>query len=146
MPRAGFEPTIPVFERSKRVRASDGAATGTGFFLPVPLHYSLFLCHVLPCRILSSATDVWHTQPLIQWVPEALSLGVRRPGREADNSPPSSVVVKEGVELYLHTPNTPSRRGAQLRKHRDKFVVLLLCVILIYELEKFRRIFTERKI
>jgi len=24
------------------------------------------------------------------------------------------------VELYLHSPNTPSRRGAQL-KHRDNF-------------------------
>jgi len=30
MPRAGFELTIPVFERSKAVRASDRAATGTG--------------------------------------------------------------------------------------------------------------------
>jgi hypothetical protein len=35
-------------------------------------------------------------------------------GREADNSPPSSVEVKEWVELYLHSPNTPSWRGAQL--------------------------------
>jgi len=31
MPRAGFEPTIPVLERSKTVRALDGAATGTGY-------------------------------------------------------------------------------------------------------------------
>jgi len=31
MPRAEFEPTIPVFERSKTVRALDRAATGTGF-------------------------------------------------------------------------------------------------------------------
>jgi hypothetical protein len=30
MPRAGFEPSIPVFERPKTLRASDGAATGTG--------------------------------------------------------------------------------------------------------------------
>jgi len=29
MPRAGFEPTIPVFERSKTVRASDDAVIGT---------------------------------------------------------------------------------------------------------------------
>jgi hypothetical protein len=35
------------------------------------------------------------TQPLIQWVPGVLSLGVKRPGREADHSPPSSVEVKE---------------------------------------------------
>jgi len=30
MPRTEFEPTIPVFERSKKVRALDRAATGTG--------------------------------------------------------------------------------------------------------------------
>jgi hypothetical protein len=35
------------------------------------------------------------TQPPIQWVPRALSLGVKRPGREADHSPPSSGDVKE---------------------------------------------------
>jgi hypothetical protein len=35
------------------------------------------------------------TQPPIQWVPGALSLGVKRPGREADHSPPSSAEVKE---------------------------------------------------
>jgi hypothetical protein len=31
------------------------------------------------------------TQPPIQWIPGALSLRVKRPGREADHSPPSSV-------------------------------------------------------
>jgi hypothetical protein len=34
------------------------------------------------------------TQPPIQWVPEVLSLGLKRPGREADHSPPSSAKVK----------------------------------------------------
>jgi hypothetical protein len=34
--------------------------------------------------------------------------------------PPYSAEVKEWVELYLHSPNTPSWRGAQL-KHRDNF-------------------------
>jgi len=37
---------------------------------------------------------------------------LQRPGREADYSPPSSAEVKECVELYLHSPNTPSWRGA----------------------------------
>jgi hypothetical protein len=64
------------------------------------------------------------TQPPIQWVLEALSLGVKRPGREADHSPPSSAEVKEWVELYLHSPNTSSWRGAQL-KHRDNFTLPL---------------------
>jgi hypothetical protein len=30
MPRVGFEPTIPVFERAKTVHALDGAATVIG--------------------------------------------------------------------------------------------------------------------
>jgi hypothetical protein len=46
--------------------------------------------------------------------------GVKLPGREAEHSPPSSVEVKERVELYLHSPNTPPWRGAHL-KHRDNF-------------------------
>jgi hypothetical protein len=35
-------------------------------------------------------------------------------GCEADHSPPSSADVKEWVELYFHSTNTPSWRGAQL--------------------------------
>jgi hypothetical protein len=35
-------------------------------------------------------------------------------GREADHSRPSSAEVEEWVDLYLHSPNTPSWRGAQL--------------------------------
>jgi hypothetical protein len=30
--------------------------------------------------------------------------GVKRPGRKADHSPPSSAEVKECMELYLHSP------------------------------------------
>jgi hypothetical protein len=59
-------------------------------------------------------------QPPIQWVLGAVSLGVKWSGCEADHSPPSSAEVKEKVELYLHYPNTPSWRDAQL-KHRDNF-------------------------
>jgi hypothetical protein len=33
--------------------------------------------------------------------------GGKAAGREADHSPPSSVEVKECVEIYLHSPNTP---------------------------------------
>jgi hypothetical protein len=54
------------------------------------------------------------------WVPGAFSLGLKRQRREADHSPPSSAEVKKCVELYLHSPNTPSWRGAQLKEyHRD---------------------------
>jgi hypothetical protein len=34
------------------------------------------------------------------------------PGSEVYHSPPSSAETKERVELYLHSPNTPSWRGA----------------------------------
>jgi hypothetical protein len=40
---------------------------------------------------LTAVTDVLN----MQWVPGALSLGVKRPGREAEQSPPSSAEVKE---------------------------------------------------
>jgi hypothetical protein len=62
----------------------------------------------------ASRTALGPTQPPIQWVPGALSLGVKRPGREADYSPPSSAEVKECLELYLHSPNMSSWRGALL--------------------------------
>jgi hypothetical protein len=55
--------------------------------------------------------------------------GVKRPGREADHSPPSSAEVKEWAELYLHFPNTPSWRGAQL-KHRDNFTFMQYCIFI----------------
>jgi hypothetical protein len=42
-----------------------------------------------------SRTVLGHTQPPIQGVPGAPSVGIRRPGREADHSPSSSAEVKE---------------------------------------------------
>jgi hypothetical protein len=52
----------------------------------------------------ASRTALEPTQPPIQWVPGALSLGAKRPGREVDHSAPYSSKVKECVELYLHSP------------------------------------------
>jgi hypothetical protein len=48
-------------------------------------------------------------------------------GREGDHSPPSSAEVKEWVELYLHSPNTPSWRGARLGGAQGLFFYLHLC-------------------
>jgi hypothetical protein len=48
--------------------------------------------------------------------PGALSLGIKRPGRETDQSSPSSTEVKECVELYLNSPNIPSWCGAQFKE------------------------------
>jgi len=52
------------------------------------------------------------TQPPIQWVTGALSLGVKRPEHEADHSPSSSAEVKESAELYLQYSNASSWRSA----------------------------------
>jgi hypothetical protein len=46
------------------------------------------------------------TQPPIQWVPGALTLGVKRPGCEADNSPPSSAEFKNA---WSYTSSPPVR-------------------------------------
>jgi hypothetical protein len=43
------------------------------------------------------------TQYAIIWVPGALSMGVKRPGREADHSPSSSAEVKNAWS-YTSTP------------------------------------------
>jgi hypothetical protein len=43
------------------------------------------------------------TQPLVQWVPGALSPGVKQPGLEADHSPPTSAGVKK-TWIYTSTP------------------------------------------
>jgi hypothetical protein len=44
------------------------------------------------------------TQFPIQWVRGALSPGVKRPGREADHSPPTSAEVKK-TWVYTSTPS-----------------------------------------
>jgi hypothetical protein len=64
-------------------------------------------------KILSYDIRFWGPPSLLSngyW--RALSLGLKRLGRETDLSPPSSSEVKECVELYLHSPNTSSWRGA----------------------------------
>jgi hypothetical protein len=65
----------------------------------------------------SSRPALGSTQPSIQWVPGSLSLGVRRPGREADHSPPAGAEVKK-MWIYTSNPHTPSWRSAWLVKHR----------------------------
>jgi hypothetical protein len=43
------------------------------------------------------------TQPPIQWIPGTLSPGVKRPGREADHSPPTIAEV-QNTWIYASTP------------------------------------------
>jgi hypothetical protein len=54
--------------------------------------------------VTASRTALGPTQHPIQWVPGALSLSVKRPGREADHSPPSSTEVKNAWSYTLTPP------------------------------------------
>jgi hypothetical protein len=63
------------------------------------------------------------TQPPIQWVPGALSLGVKRPGREADHPPPSSAEVKNEWS-YTSTPQYALMACCSVKKHRDNFTFI----------------------
>jgi hypothetical protein len=62
-----------------------------------------------PCRVknflfsTSSRPALGSTQPPIQWVPWALFPGVKRPGYEADHSPPTSAEVKK-IWIYTSIP------------------------------------------
>jgi hypothetical protein len=51
----------------------------------------------------TSRSALGHTQPPIHWVTGSLSLRVKRPGREADHSRPSSAEVKN-ARRYTSTP------------------------------------------
>jgi hypothetical protein len=59
------------------------------------------------------------TQPPIQWVAGVLSLGVKRPGSEADHPLPSSADVKNAWS-YTSTPQYVFMVWC-LVKHRDNF-------------------------
>jgi hypothetical protein len=53
---------------------------------------------------MSSRLALGLTQPPIQWVVGSLSLGVKRPGREADHSPPTSA---KGKKTWVYTSTPP---------------------------------------
>jgi hypothetical protein len=73
----------------------------------------------------ASRTALVPIEPPIQWVPEALSLGVKRSAREADHSPPSNAEVQECVALYL-LPQYVFMAWC-LVKHRDNFTFISAC-------------------
>jgi hypothetical protein len=65
------------------------------------------------------------TQPPVQWIQGAVSLGVNLPGRKTDRSSPSSAKVKN-FGAIPPLPHTSSCRYAKLIKNRDRFYVLPL--------------------
>jgi hypothetical protein len=64
----------------------------------VPLGARFFLLST------SSRPVLGPTKPPIQWVPGALSLALKRPGREADHSLPTNAEVKK-TWIYTSTPS-----------------------------------------
>jgi hypothetical protein len=74
--------------------------------------------------VIQSRMALGPTQSPIHWVPGALSLGVKRPGREADHSSPSSAEVKNA---WTYTPTLTIRLHGVvfgLKKYRDNFTFL----------------------
>jgi hypothetical protein len=89
-------------------------------FLPLSVYFlslsfTLSLIYVVLVRTLFISSDVipkrfnpvGPSHPPTQWVPGALSLGLKRPGREADHSPPFSTEVKKNAWIYTSTPLIP---------------------------------------
>jgi hypothetical protein len=69
------------------------------------------------------------TQPLIQWVPGTLSLGVKRPDREAEYSPPSSAEVKNAWS-YTSIPQYTCMAWCSVkRKHKREEVAGEDCIM-----------------
>jgi hypothetical protein len=70
------------------------------------------------------------TQHPIQWVPGALSLGVRRPRREADHSPPS----RPRSRMTGAIPPLPQYASmawcSVIKKHRYKFTFTMFGIII----------------
>jgi hypothetical protein len=74
---------------------------------------------------MSSRPALGLTQPHIQWVLGALSLGVKRRGCEADHTPPTNAEAKQ---TWNYTSIPPDVCMAwSLIKHRDNFTFTLRC-------------------
>jgi len=70
------------------------------------------------------------TQPPIQWVTGVLSLGVKRPGREANHSPPSSAEIKNACG-YISTPQYTFKAWCSVKKSRGPSLLLLYFTLIM---------------
>jgi hypothetical protein len=66
------------------------------------------------------------TQPPIQWVPRALLLGLKWPGREADHSPPPNAEVKDAWSCTSIPQHAFMAWCSVKEKHRGNFTFTLL--------------------
>jgi hypothetical protein len=83
------------------------------------------------------------THPPIQWIPGALSLGVKWPGCEADHSPPSSSKVKN-VWSYTSTPAV-HLHGMVLsyEKAQGQFYLYLYLYLYLYSFKFYSELLNE---
>jgi hypothetical protein len=79
--------TNPVGPEHSRSRYSDELRAGRPGSIPGGGKISAYFT--------ASRPTLGSTQPPIQWIPVALSSGIKRPGREADHLPPTSAEVKK---------------------------------------------------
>jgi hypothetical protein len=98
-------PTLISCVWGKEVSRDSAVGIATGYWLDdwgigvqVPVGSRIFISPCRPDRFWGS------TQPPIQWIPGALSPGVKRPGREADHSRPTNTEVKK---MWIYTSTSP---------------------------------------
>jgi hypothetical protein len=77
-----------------------------------------------------SRTALGPTQLPVQWISGALSLGVKRLGRKADHSPPSSAEVKDEWS-YNSTTHYAFMAWCSIKKSTGTTLPLLLYIIMI---------------
>jgi hypothetical protein len=77
----------------------------------------------------SSRVALGSTQPPLRWIQGALSPEIKRPGLEANHSPPTVAEVKQ-MWSYTSITHTPSWRSVWLVKHRDNFTFTVLLIAL----------------
>jgi hypothetical protein len=108
-----------------------------GSRVPIPARAGIFLFTT------ASRTALVPTQPPIQRKLGVLSVGVKRPGHEADHSPPSSVEVKEWVELNFTSPiRLPCVMLSSLNKAHGQlylYFTLLYFTLLYFRRRRIRR-------
>jgi hypothetical protein len=71
-----------------------------GYLLVFCSHCDLNFWEIYTTQQMSSRPALGPTQPPIQWVPGFLSPGVKRTGREADHSLPTSAILCNDVKSY----------------------------------------------